>query len=32
MPTEKLKIVLPKTSSQEIGSSLVSFDMIFEAL
>ena len=31
-PSQKLKIGFPKTSSQEIGSSLVSFGMIFQAL
>ena len=31
-PTQKLKIGFPKTSSREIGSSLVSFQIIFEAL
>ena len=31
-PTQKLKIEFSVSSSQEIGSSLVSFEMIFEAL
>ena len=31
-PTQKMKIEFSVSSSQEIGSSLVSFEMIFEAL